>query len=150
MAKWFEVTFFAVCKASKGGDAILVRWESEKESPESILIDGGYAGTYADLIERLPDEIDHVVCSHLDRDHIGGLLELLHDKRKKCSNLWITMTRELLNETAALGRVGANSPEGRVELVWSGASAPCASTGGSDKSYRARIEDRPVSGFVAQ
>ncbi|WP_415302015.1 AVAST type 1 anti-phage system MBL fold metallo-hydrolase Avs1a [Alcaligenes sp. SJTW-7] len=62
---------------AKNGDSFLVNADGTY-----ILIDAGFASTYQDFIatdlELLAKEggrLDLVVCTHIDADHIGGLLE---------------------------------------------------------------------------
>jgi competence protein ComEC len=61
------------------GDAALI----QDDSGFDILIDGGKtsAGStvLAFLIEQSVDDIDIMVASHPDADHIGGLITVLHD-----------------------------------------------------------------------
>jgi hypothetical protein len=66
------------------GDAILVRCSPGQRS-FNILIDGGVRETYGDhLAARLvelsssQERLDLVVVTHVDTDHIGGVLELLN------------------------------------------------------------------------
>lgn len=67
---------------AKNGDAFLLLRETPSHA--AILIDGGYASTFNEYI--LPDleilsatkrDIDLVVCTHIDADHILGLIEFL-------------------------------------------------------------------------
>ena len=64
---------------AKNGDAFLIR--DEAIQPTAILIDGGYASTFHDYIS--PDlkhlttfdyTLDLVIATHIDADHISGLL----------------------------------------------------------------------------
>lgn len=62
---------------AKNGDAFLV-----DVGGTYILIDGGFASTYQDFIAtdlaqlaKAGSRLDLVVCTHIDADHIGGLLE---------------------------------------------------------------------------
>lgn len=73
---------------AKHGDALLLHYGSETD-PQLIVIDGGPAGAYARALqprldqlkqERSPDEplpIRMVMVSHLDDDHINGVLQLI-------------------------------------------------------------------------
>lgn len=64
---------------AKNGDAFLVY------SPGSnILIDAGYASTFTDHIladlrdlASAGDALDLIICTHIDSDHIGGILEFI-------------------------------------------------------------------------
>ncbi|MBD8253969.1 MBL fold metallo-hydrolase [Pseudomonas fluorescens] len=66
---------------AKNGDAFLIN-----ANGQYVLIDGGYASTYtscispdlAMLAER-GERLSLVVCSHIDADHIGGLLAFFDD-----------------------------------------------------------------------
>ena len=94
----FEIDFLPVGEKSSSGDAILFRYEEDGEF-KIILIDGGHKESdgvkTSDTILRhmqkyydnYPPHIDHIVCSHPDDDHIGGLEEVI----EKCSvgTLWI-------------------------------------------------------------
>lgn len=62
---------------AKNGDAFLVH-----ASGSHILIDAGYASTFNDHIlddlrqvASAGDVLDLLICTHIDKDHIGGLLE---------------------------------------------------------------------------
>jgi hypothetical protein len=80
---------------AKHGDALLVRYGDAK-SPNLIVIDGGPSGVYGTetapgpLRQRLmalknqrsqtkPLPIKLMMVSHIDDDHIGGILELTHE-----------------------------------------------------------------------
>jgi beta-lactamase superfamily II metal-dependent hydrolase len=78
------------------GDALLVRWGPSSE-PRTALIDGGPGSVWRRRVRpRLmaldAGDIPHlswVVVSHVDDDHIGGVLRLmyeLHDARQKQEN----------------------------------------------------------------
>ena len=41
----YEIRFFQVGNASKGGDAILIRFLDEFQKPTVIIVDGGYSET---------------------------------------------------------------------------------------------------------
>lgn len=67
---------------AKWGDAILLSGASvlpgQADPPafSYILVDCGPPGTYAAIKERLPQKIDNVCVTHIDRDHIAGIIEL--------------------------------------------------------------------------
>ena len=80
------------------GDSILI----STDNGTNILIDGGVTDTYINeishRIDRL-DKLDLVVLTHIDNDHICGLIELINDKysRKKVKELWFnTPSDELI------------------------------------------------------
>lgn len=78
-----------------------------------ILVDGGFASTYkdyiaADLAQLATDggRLDLVICTHIDADHIGGLLEFFSvngppDKRRiEVETIWHNSLRSLAASTA--------------------------------------------------
>lgn len=72
------------------GDSILV----STDEGTHILIDGGEEGTY-DEIEEYMDEneiniLDLVVLTHIDRDHIDGIIEMMEEKDNwdKIKEIW--------------------------------------------------------------
>jgi len=83
------------------GDSILV----STDEGTNILIDGGVSSTYQDEIsDRLDDvdKLDLVVVTHIDNDHICGIMELLHDKynRPKIKLFWFNMASKKMMFTS--------------------------------------------------
>ena len=73
------------------GDSILV----STDEGTNILIDGGEEGTYRESIEptlynKEINKLDLVVLTHIDNDHICGLIEMLEfsDARDKIEEIW--------------------------------------------------------------
>ncbi len=75
---------------AREGDAILVRW-GEKHPHYQMLVDMGIEETgkeINDKISGLPDEqrtFEAVVVTHIDADHIGGLLSCFVDCEEPCA-----------------------------------------------------------------
>jgi hypothetical protein len=79
---------------AKHGDALLLHYGTKK-SPRLAIVDGGPGGVYADALKprlleiraerKLPEEtaldIELMLVSHLDADHITGILELMRKLR---------------------------------------------------------------------
>lgn len=69
---------------ARQGDALLVQYGPD-DAPRRILLDGGTPGTKGDLRARLlelgpaPLAFELLVVTHVDGDHIGGVLEMLED-----------------------------------------------------------------------
>ena len=67
-----------VFKADKGDALLLV----SKNKKNNVLIDGGMGGAYRDhcakTISRLK-KLDVVYVSHIDRDHVEGIYQMLDD-----------------------------------------------------------------------
>lgn len=83
MISAYEIRFFQAGNASKGGDAILIRFLDDYQRPTVIVIDGGYKETGRNIIEYLKtlniSAIDLVINTHPDIDHISGLIKLLEE-----------------------------------------------------------------------
>ena len=77
----FEIEFLPVGESN--GDAITIRYGSEYTGFTIHLVDGGYVDTATTIIDHINTyygrypRIEHVVLSHADRDHAGGLAEVL-------------------------------------------------------------------------
>ncbi|WP_404310640.1 AVAST type 1 anti-phage system MBL fold metallo-hydrolase Avs1a [Neorhodopirellula lusitana] len=70
-----RIKMFAACD----GDAFLVNHETSRHQT-NILVDAGYAATFNDFISGEVAEakvLDLVISTHVDADHISGLLQLL-------------------------------------------------------------------------
>lgn len=91
---------FEFLKAGKG-DCILISIEKGTKEEKNILIDGGISKTYDNIMNksgtlksRLRNKIslslDLVVLTHIDDDHICGLIQLLKDTEHvgKIKELW--------------------------------------------------------------
>ena len=120
----YEVDFLPVGEETRSGDAILFRYV-EDGNYKIILIDGGYQSTGKKIIEHLDKHyasrtIDHVICSHLDQDHIGGLQEVIEN----CSvgTFWINhplnyTTQDMLAQETDRNRFSRADAEVADELV---------------------------------
>ncbi len=67
------------------GDALLVEWGKGREL-HRMLVDGGPAVTYRRLHDRIaalgrPRMLDRFVVTHIDGDHLEGVVRLLQDRR---------------------------------------------------------------------
>ena len=99
----YEIDFLPVGEESASGDAILFRYKEDGEF-KVILIDGGHKESHGvktsdtilshlrknyfpDATENNEMHIEHIVCSHPDSDHVGGLQEIM----EQCSvgTFWI-------------------------------------------------------------
>jgi beta-lactamase superfamily II metal-dependent hydrolase len=88
MADFFEIDFLDV-ETKSSGDAICVRYELGGETYIHV-VDGGYQTTFEKVVKHLnshydnPSFIDHVVATHNDGDHAGGLQEILENYDVGC------------------------------------------------------------------
>jgi Metallo-beta-lactamase superfamily len=62
---------------AEDGDCLWIEWTSS-DGPHRILVDGGRTGTaLMTKLEQVDDpHFDLLICTHIDMDHIGGLLKL--------------------------------------------------------------------------
>ncbi|MBZ2194684.1 ComEC/Rec2 family competence protein [Occultella gossypii] len=77
-------TFAVEMLPAREGDCLLVSW-GDVDHPHRLLIDAGRAGTRRAIRDRFaaasPDErrLELLIVTHVDRDHIEGVLPLLSD-----------------------------------------------------------------------
>lgn len=67
------------------GDSIFLTYLGNDSTTHHILVDGGMPNTFKNSIKKLIldiDYIDYVFLTHIDRDHIGGILKLLGSSHK--------------------------------------------------------------------
>ncbi len=85
------------------GDCIWIEYGEESGDLHRILIDGGVSGTYKTVkkrIEALPADQRHfdlLVITHIDGDHIAGILKLFEEKSLSISfdDIWFNAYRHL-------------------------------------------------------
>ncbi|HEX5885256.1 MAG TPA: hypothetical protein VFY67_12015 [Pyrinomonadaceae bacterium] len=97
---------------AREGDCLLLTY-GQPGHERRVLIDGGRAATYADLktrLSRLSDkerEFELLIVTHVDRDHIEGVLKLLQDPARPVAfrDIWFNGYDHLNN--VPLERFGA-------------------------------------------
>ena len=141
------------------GDALLLHYGAD-DSPELIVIDGGPSGVYQKSLKKRLDEIrdqrglsegealpiSMLMVSHIDDDHINGVLDLFAEMVEARDNeaalpysiasLWLNSFDDIVgkNSAAMVAAVSASGP-------------PSAHAAGS---WQPSIPlDRPVAGVVA-
>lgn len=113
---------------AKFGDCLIIEF-GDKQHPRYMLIDGGPGGVYADSLKEELSKIknkggclDLMVLSHIDGDHIVGLLDLLEELKQNAADeeanvidvkeLWVNTFSQTLsrgnNLTNALQRMFMN------------------------------------------
>ena len=106
MPDFFEIDFLAV-ETKKSGDAIALRYGLAGEQYIHV-VDGGFQETGEKVVEHLKQYyaavpfIDHVVVTHADGDHAGGLRTVLKD----CNVGALWMLRPWLYAEFILDRFG--------------------------------------------
>lgn len=85
------------------GDCLLIRYGPD-DAPRAMLVDGGRAVTYTEhlraaLADRLGDDpvLDLVVVTHIDNDHIFGVLAMLREETLpvRIRDIWFNGYRHL-------------------------------------------------------
>lgn len=100
MTDFYEIDFHRV-ESNKSGDAITIRYQFNGTSTIHV-VDGGYQDTGNTLIKHMatfydkPRFIDHVVVTHNDGDHAGGLRRILEEY--EIGKLWMLRPWEYAEE----------------------------------------------------
>ena len=87
--------FVLECLDAKHGDSLILHY-GKKTKPKYVLIDGGPAGTYSQRLKPRLEElrgkagnqplmIELGMVSHIDADHITGIIDLFKDLTKQAS-----------------------------------------------------------------
>lgn len=98
------------------GDCIWIEYGENENSMHRVLIDGGTAGTYEKIKQRIkaldvPNaKFDLLVITHIDADHIAGILKLFEDEELNISfdDIWFNGYKHLL------GRETLGAKQGEV------------------------------------
>ena len=83
----YEVDFLGVGKESQSGDAIAIRYGNlygQRSEQRVIVIDGGFKDTGTNVVNHIKihyntTEVDMVISTHPDQDHINGLEVVLEE-----------------------------------------------------------------------
>jgi ribonuclease BN (tRNA processing enzyme) len=161
---------------AKHGDALLLH-HGTKAKPRVIVIDGGPPGVYPDalksrleqlrkqqkLAEATPLDIDMVMVSHLDEDHIAGVLEMMQKLRDqdgpkpwKIARIWHNTFDDILgNKEASIAAVnGPLSPASFGDVLAPEGSLVLASVGQGRELRKIveffHLEDNPPFGGLVQ
>ncbi|XKT74202.1 MAG: MBL fold metallo-hydrolase [Patescibacteria group bacterium UBA2163] len=93
MSDFYEVDLFKVGNG-KSGDAICLRYQREADEHITIhVVDGGYVENADEFVAHInshygdPQRIEHVVLTHPDGDHAGGLRKILEEF--EVGTLWV-------------------------------------------------------------
>jgi beta-lactamase superfamily II metal-dependent hydrolase len=85
----YEVDFLPVGEGARSGDAIALRFtRPDTQSLAHVIIDGGFQDTGRALVDHVKryygtEDLDLVILTHPDGDHIGGLGTVLKDLNVK-------------------------------------------------------------------
>ena len=93
------------------GDCLLVECLREGRDPWRLLVDGGPPDTWPLLQERLArlaadgQDVDVAVVTHIDSDHIGGMVPLLRDPaaRAMVGDVWFNGEPQLPDDGPGAG-----------------------------------------------
>ena len=120
---------------ARNGDALWIEY-GDAESPRRIIVDGGTEGSFEDglraRIESLPAgerRFELLVVTHVDSDHIAGVLELVRDDALGATygDVWFNAWRHLPATVEELGPVEGElltrAADGLGIGAWSGDDA---------------------------
>jgi hypothetical protein len=101
----------------KDGDCLLLEY-GDDEITKRMLIDGGRAGTYPEIVPTLANvmeaggHLDVLVITHVDQDHILGVLALMEDEdRPAIDDVWFNGFDQLMDVDPALESFGPRDGE---------------------------------------
>ncbi|HGN1330517.1 TPA: ComEC/Rec2 family competence protein [Proteus mirabilis] len=107
MLKGYDLDFLSIGDKSSG-DSIFFRTLRDYKHESLMLIDGGYAGDAVNILKTMDEwyetrEIQDMVLTHGDSDHINGLIALLEsDENLTVGTLWALFpwnySAELIND----------------------------------------------------
>jgi beta-lactamase superfamily II metal-dependent hydrolase len=100
------------CLPARYGDSLWIEY-GKRSNPHRILIDGGLASTYdilrarMDLLFQGQRHFDLMVVTHIDADHIEGLIPLLADKylRFSTDDFWFNGWKHISKNPNTLGAI---------------------------------------------
>jgi beta-lactamase superfamily II metal-dependent hydrolase len=117
---------------ARHGDALLLHFGS-MEDPRHILIDGGPSGVYITTVRPRLEELarnrglsdlplDHVFVTHLDSDHIRGILDLAVEMRDKVApatshSFWFNTFEDALAVLPPSAMTAAKAAGGKASLA---------------------------------
>ncbi len=88
------------------GDALFLSYIGDDEHKHNILIDGGMPNSYKKYIKTHIAKIEHldyVFLTHIDKDHIGGILKLLDSSQKnKVKNIFFNSGKMIRKSDSTL------------------------------------------------
>lgn len=116
------------------GDCLVIEYGNDPKQQHVVVIDGGVAGettpTLKKLLKGWPEaQIELLVVSHIDDDHIAGAIRLLKDKhlRPRIKDIWFNgATKQQGNELEKLGfkkgdKLEEMLADKSLELPWNSA-----------------------------
>lgn len=111
-----EIDMLSVGRA----DCLLVtKWHNSRAT--RVLIDGGYAKNAvtvkAFLAERGVSWVDHLVCTHPDSDHAGGLVRLVEDEDLGFGKAWVHRPGEHVDLSRVDRTLSKMATKKRAEMV---------------------------------
>lgn len=133
------------------GDCLVIEYGEDPKQQHVVIIDGGVAGETTPALKRLLNgwpgaEIELLVVSHIDDDHIAGAIRLLKDKvlRARIRDIWFNgAAKQHGNELEKLGFKKGDDLEGMLadkslKLPWNNAF------GGADVAVDTSKVNKPV------
>jgi beta-lactamase superfamily II metal-dependent hydrolase len=129
------------------GDCLVLSYGSDETHARHVVIDGGHTGTAPRLISYLEEigakEIELLVITHVDADHIEGILTFVESIKGKVAirDVWFNGYRHLAEHVEELGYMqGEKLTEMLKALPWNKASGGNAIRVNEDGSPRVMPE----------
>lgn len=123
------------------GDALVVEWGTSPKT-KRLLIDGGperfWPGVRTRLLQRRETHYEVLVVTHIDEDHVGGVVALLDDRslRSRVSSVWFNGYVHCASGGSTLGPVHGERLTRQIAeggYAWNDgfAGSPAPGTGGA-------------------
>ena len=95
---------------AKSGECLLLEYTGNDKAKHRILVDGGLRSAFDDGVGTVlaPVEsmtrVDVAVVTHVDRDHLEGVLRALEDKRLDADDFWFNGRTQIARSRPRTGR----------------------------------------------
>ena len=97
---------------ARHGDALWIEW-GDPGDRHRMLVDGGPTGAVGDLRQRIAQvdpsdrRLDLLIVTHIDLDHIGGVIELLENRALgiRYDDIWFNDRRHLPEDASTRGAI---------------------------------------------
>jgi beta-lactamase superfamily II metal-dependent hydrolase len=105
---------------ARDGDCLWIEY-GDKSEPKRLLVDGGKTETYQEIRRRIAEvkkpkvRFELLIVSHVDADHIEGIIELLNDPKVVFDEIWFNGYRHLPGSVEMFGPVQGETVSATID-----------------------------------